>query len=300
MGRLSTTNNVGKILRRYIILCSAIFFLLHPAFNSAHALPEIDGVVSGDVEFSRPNDQTLNINASNKAIINYKSFDIGENESVIVNLPDATSEILNRAVGASASSILGSLSCNGVFLLVNPNGIVFGPNANVDVQGLIASTRDITNSDFLSSQYRFEKLSKDQLDTLLVNRGTINIRQGGFGVLIAGAVESSGTIICPLGTVAMAGADKVTLNIAGNGSISIAIDKAVASTIVDAQGKPITSQLKNTGRIEANGGVVLLKAEALPGIFEKAINLEGYVRADRLEGKDGTVKLVSSGKVVVN
>jgi len=274
--------------------------LLLISATCAFALPEPEEVVSGTAEFSYPDNTTLNINASDRAIINYRSFDIRENESVIINLPDVNNAILNRVLGDKASDILGNLTCNGIFVLVNRNGIYFGPKANIDVGGLIASTRDITNSDFLDSKYVFGKMSGEQLDSLLLNAGTINIRRGGFGVLIAGAVENQGTIISYVGTVAMAAGDMVRLDISGNRLISLAIDQPTASTIVDRNGNPVTDQLKNTGTINADGGMVLLKAESITDVFRKVINLDGYIKADRLENHDGEVRIVSNGNVSIN
>jgi filamentous hemagglutinin family protein len=125
------------------------------ASGTSFSLPEVENVESGQAQIQYPDAATLNINASDKAIINYKSFDIKENESVMINLPAVDNEILNRVLGDQASSILGKLTCNGIFIIVNKNGIYFGPGANVDVAGLIASTRDITNSDFLDSKHIF-------------------------------------------------------------------------------------------------------------------------------------------------
>ncbi|MDI6758981.1 MAG: filamentous hemagglutinin N-terminal domain-containing protein, partial [Candidatus Omnitrophota bacterium] len=288
-------------LKRLLIgLLSMAIFVFFPTSHGVFALPEQGEVVSGEAEFHYVDSATLKINASHKAIINYKSFDIRQNESVIITLPDIKAEILNRVIGSAASQLLGSLTSNGIFFLVNPNGISVGENAQIQTGGLILSTRDITDSNFLNSKYIFEKMSKDQLDMLLLNKGQINITDGGFGVLIAGAVENQGTIVCPVGTIATAAGDLVKLDIAGEGMISIAIDKSTADSVYDYAGKPVTDQIKNTGTMQANGGIVILKAEALPGIFEKAINLEGCVKAEKLEGKNGKIILASSSKIAIN
>ncbi|MFC1804862.1 filamentous hemagglutinin N-terminal domain-containing protein, partial [Candidatus Omnitrophota bacterium] len=206
----------------------------------------------------------------------------------------------NRVTGTDPSDILGSLTCNGLFALVNENGITFGPQANLDVGSMIASTRDITDSDFLAANYLFNRLSEDQVDALLLNQGVINVRSGGFGILIAGAIENRGVIAAPVGTIAMAAGDMVRVDISAGGVISVAIDKATASTILDEDGKPITDQIKSTGTIEADGGVVMLKAESATDVFTKAINLEGYVRADTVEEQNGVIKIISSGKIQIN
>jgi len=264
-------------------------------FNS-YPLPSIEEVVSGDASVTYTYPNTMVINASNDAIVNYSSFDIGVNEKVVVNLPSVNSEMLNRVLGGSASQLLGGLSCNGVFILVNSAGIYVGPSANIDVGSLILSTRDINNADFLSGNHMFQKITEDQAEMLLLNEGNIKIHDGGFGVLIAGAVENKGIITAPIGKIVLASGDCVRLDISGGGLISIAIDEGVASSILDYDDNPITDQIKNSGVVEAAGGVVILKAESIGEIFEQAINLQGIARASTINiDTDGNV--VSLGTV---
>jgi len=137
-------------------------------------------------------------------------------------------------------------------------------------------------------------------DLLLLNEGDITIKEGGFGVLIAGAVENSGRIVVPAGKAVLAGGDAVRLNMSGDGLISVTIDKATASTIVDVAGNPVTEQVSNSWDIEADRGMVILKAESAAGIFEKAINLDGFTSAVKVQEQGGVVSLVSSGKIEVN
>ncbi len=278
-----------------ILLLAGLILLLgaRPAF----CLPQGATVKNGTATFSNPNENTLEINASNKAIINYQSFDVAKNETVIINLPSINNSVLNRVLGSSASQILGSVVCNGIFIIINEKGIFFGPNSNINVGSLIASTRDISDTDFMNSNYIFSRLSKDQMDALILNQGQINISDGGFGIMIAGGIENAGTIAAKVGTIALAAGEMVHVDISPAGRVSVAIDKAQAKQVLDHQGKPITDQIKNTGTLTADGGVVLFKASSVGGIFEKAINLEGYVKADKFDGKSGLVKVVTSGDV---
>ncbi|MGB2879301.1 MAG: GLUG motif-containing protein [Candidatus Omnitrophota bacterium] len=287
----------SKAVTTIIFSVCAIFFA---GVACVHPLPEVDEVVSGEAEIKITDSQTMNIDAANHTIINYTSFNINENEKVYINLPSRDSDILNRVTGKTPSYILGDLYCNGVCILVNASGIYVGQNANIDAAGLVLSTRDITDSDFISGNYVFKKLSDEQLDMLLLNEGTIKIHDGGFGVLIAGAVENRGTIICPAGKIVLAGGDAIKLDIAGNGLISVAILEETASKILDYEGNPITDQIKNSGRLEANGGTVILKAESVTDIFQCAINLEGFVMANKVEEKDGKICLVADSEVKLN
>jgi filamentous hemagglutinin family protein len=287
-----------KALRKITKLSFLTYIVSLFVPHSAFCLPQIDKVVSGSADVSRPNGSTLQINATDKTIINYKSFDIGKNESVIFNLPRRTSEILNRVISGTYSSIVGTLKSNGIVFLINGNGLVFGPTADVHVAGLVASTRDISNGDFLSSKYNFRKTNKNgkDRDSVLLNEGKINVANNGFAVFVAGAIENKGAIACPVGRVAMAAGDAVRIGLPGDGNVSVTVDRKTAGTVYDTNGKPVTDQIKNTGNINADGGVVLLKSESLPDILSKAVNMDGVVRADKTKRNGGAVELVSNKK----
>jgi len=277
------------------------FILLIFGAITVYSLPQVDEVIQGNVKVKTPNASTLKIKSnSNKAIINYSSFDIQENEKVIMKMPSSKAQVLNRVVGKDSSDILGSLSSNGLFILVNERGIYIGPNARIDASSLILSTRDINNNDFMSDNYVFKRLSNDALDRLLRNDGLINIQDGGFGVLIAGAIENKGAIVAKVGKIVLASGDAVKLELSADGLISVAIEEAVASTIVDFEGNPVTDQIKNTGTIQADGSTVILNAKSLPDIFEKTINLEGVVRAVKVDNRDGIVQILSPSDVTIN
>jgi filamentous hemagglutinin family protein len=223
-----------KLLKSGLLLVSCfIFALASLAIQPCFSLPEKDEVVSGKAEFQLTNPTTLTINADHNTIINYKSFDIMANETVIINLPDSSGAILNRVTGPTASQILGNLNCNGTFVLVNTNGINFGPNANVNVGSMIASTRDITNSNFLNARYVFERTSQDAKDSLILNQGFIKARDGGFVVLAGGAVENRGMIIANIGTITLAAGDMITVSTTVDGMISVIIDRETAQRILD-------------------------------------------------------------------
>ncbi len=216
--------------RGFLKISVVAFAIIIAGAISVYGLPTVQEVVSGDVEISTQ-DSTMTINASNNAIINFNSFDILQNEAVYVTLPSMDSQVLSRVTGGNMTNIMGLLDCNGTFYLVNTSGINIGENAVINAGSLVLSTRDITDSNFINGQYLFEKMSKEQQDMLLLNRGQINITEGGFGVLIAGAVENQGIITAPAGKIVLAGGDAIKLDISGRGLISVAILEGTASKI---------------------------------------------------------------------
>ena len=134
----------------FFIVCFFLFAMIFAAVEYAYPLPEIEKIVSGEVSVEIKDQNTMHIQASDRSIINYSSFDIMHNESVHVTLPSFDSSILNRVVENNPSELIGDLHCNGIFILVNESGIYVGPEANIDAGSLVFSTRDIDNADFLN------------------------------------------------------------------------------------------------------------------------------------------------------
>ena len=67
----------------------------------------------------------------------FKEFNINNGQSVYFSNPSGIENILTRVTGGNASNILGTLGVDGAanLFLINPNGIIFGENARLDVQG---------------------------------------------------------------------------------------------------------------------------------------------------------------------
>ena len=132
--------------------------------SSAHAqtppvLPSGGQVVAGQATINAPsgiNGNTLLIQQqSQNAAINWQSFNIGAGAAVNFAQPSASSITLNRVLGQNPSSILGNLTANGQIFILNPNGVLFGKGAQVNVGGLIASTLSLSNENFMAGRYAF-------------------------------------------------------------------------------------------------------------------------------------------------
>src|SRR3546814_20299973 len=79
--------------------------------------------------------------ASDRAIVNWQSFSIGDGNRVDIRQPDARSVLPNRVTGETTSTISGSLNANGPVFLINPNGIQTTPTGTVRAQRLSPRTR---------------------------------------------------------------------------------------------------------------------------------------------------------------
>ena len=129
----------------------------HPGLPSqAWALPNEGQVAGGSAAISRPTAQTLHIaQTTEKAIVDWKNFNIAADELVKFVQPNAGSIALNRVVGGDPSVIMGRLLANGRVFLINPNGILFGSSAVVNTAGLLATTFNVTDADFLAGKVHF-------------------------------------------------------------------------------------------------------------------------------------------------
>ena len=265
-----------------------------------YALPAGYQVEVGQATFNQDGN-TLNITASDNSIIQYQSFNIALDETVNITLPSIDSFSLNRVMGGEMTEIFGNLFANGNLILVNNVGFHFGSTANVDVGGLIASTHNISNADFLAGNYLFSGVEGAMESSMasILNEGVISTRDGGIAVLIADAIENRGTLEAPIGTVALAAGNQVSIGLSGDGLISLIIDEATAKEILDKDGNAITEQIKNSGSLL--GGKVLLNAQGIDEVFEKSINLDGFVSIDSaIVHEDGVVELISSGDMDVS
>ncbi len=246
---------------------------------AANALPAGGQVVAGQAVISQTGN-TLNITQStDKAILNWQSFNIGANAAVNFAQPGASSVALNRVTGVDPSAIYGSLKANGQVFLVNPNGVLFGPGAQVDVAGLVASTLNIRNEDFLAGNYRF---TRDGATGSVVNQGGL---VGKYIALLAPEVRNEGAIAARMGTVALAGGEAVTLAITGQRLVNVEVERAAIDTLIE-----------NRHLIQVDQGTVVMSAQSARELLGRVVNT-GSVMADGITTDGGVIRL-SASKVI--
>ncbi|MDF3163788.1 YDG domain-containing protein [Pseudomonas proteolytica] len=255
--------------------------ILVPASALASGLPTGGQVVLGNGQILTPDQQQMVINqTTQKLAIDWQSFNIGADKKVTFVQPGKDSVALNRVVGSDGSKIMGQLNANGQVFLVNPNGVLFGKGSSVDVGGLVASTLDITNSDFAAGNYKFQgKGSADNAS--VVNQGTLKAGDGGAVALLGGTVSNQGVIAAKLGSVALAAGNKVTLDFAGDGLLNVQVDEATKNALVE-----------NRQLIQADGGQVIMTAKASDALLQTVVNNTGVIEAHTLGKKGGKIVLL--------
>jgi len=246
--------------------------------STSWALPTGEQLVAGQATVSTPDTHLMHIDqSSQKAIIHWQNFSVQQHDTVNIQQPNANAALLNRVVGQDASQIQGKINANGQVYIVNPNGVVFGKTAQVDVGGLVATTHNIKDADFMAGKNHF---TQDGATGVVENHGTIKTPDGGVVALIGEKVTNTGTINTPKGTTALAAGKTVDLDFQGDGLVEVKVSEAA-----------LNAQITNKGAIQADGGRVVLTAKAAGQLIDTVINQEGVIRAQGLVERNGEIIL---------
>lgn len=245
---------------------------------AVHAAPQGGTITAGQGSIGPSGGTTTTTihQASQRLAIEWQSFGIDANETVRFVQPGRGAIALNRVTGGNASEILGRLEANGQVFLLNPSGVLFGRGAQVNVGGLLASTLDMSDTDFLAGRHVLRGNGG-----VVRNEGSIRAADGGYIALVGRQVHNTGTLVADKGTVALAAGAQATLDFAGDGLLRLAVDRGTLDALV-----------RNGGVVQADGGTALLTARAADALAGTVVNNTGIVRARTLENRAGVVKLL--------
>ena len=273
--KVSSCSHATGLGARFALKALSVSLLLSFGAN-LYALPTGGVVAAGSASISSTALTSTITQSSQNAAINWQGFNIASGEAVRFAQPNSNSVMLNRVLGSDPSAIFGSLSANGKVFLVNPNGILFGQGASVNVAGLVASTLNIADSDFMAGNYKFSGSGSGAV----VNQGSIQA-DGGFVALLGASVSNEGVILAKLGTVALAAGNAITLDLAGDGLLNVTVNQGAINALV-----------QNGGLIQADGGQVLLSARSAGNLLQSAVNNTGVIQAQTIENHGGTIRLL--------
>ncbi len=281
---------MSKFHKRYSLVAHLLIFLQIVCPTYLFALPSDGQVVGGDAVIQQPSPNELVIQqSSDKTILHWEDFSIQSHEGVEFKQPSSSSTALNRVQGSKVSEILGRLSANGNIFLINPNGIIFGQSSRVDVNGLVASTSDIHDDDFMAGRYNFNIPSPK--NAFVVNKGQITAAEAGLVALVAPGVDNSGVIQAKLGKVTLASGEVFTVDLYGDELIQLEVDSEVAQQVIGPDGTPLKALVNNSGEIYAEAGTVILEAQAAKGIVDQVINNDGIIDVQSIQEEEGVIVL---------
>ena len=161
---------------------------------------------------------------NNNLFHSFKEFNVNPNQKVYFSNPDNITNILTRVTGSNASKIFGTLGVNGNanLFLINPNGIIFGSNAKLDIKGSFSAT---TAESIFIDNYEFSAVNPNQTPLLKINltpglqygkinpqseienQGNLKVGEGKDLTLLGGKVNHTGLLIAPGGKVELSGED---------------------------------------------------------------------------------------------
>lgn len=272
-----------KFVDSFVGALSLGFICVTSAFADpvGDALPVGGSVSQGSASIDQQANQMIIQQLTDKAVINWREFDIGADANINVIQPNSSSVLLNRVVGNNPSRIFGSLTANGQVVLVNPNGIVFGQDGSVSASAFTASTLGISDEDFMSGNYRY--LANDSQGKIL-NQGTI-ASKGGYVALLGASVTNDGKIVTQQGNVYMGSAKAITMPISNSGRIRMELDpSSINAAVVNTE----------NGVILTSGGQVLLQASALNDALATAsVTHAGTIDTQAAQG--GNVSILAHG-----
>jgi filamentous hemagglutinin family protein len=263
-------SEAGNLVKRNRLRFKPIAITLACCFSlNAQANPIGAQVANGTASFNQSGN-LLTITNSPSAIINWQSFSIGSGETTRFIQQSASSSVLNRVVGADPSALLGTLTSNGRVFLINPAGILVGQGANINVPGFVASTLNLSDSNFLAGKLNFDATPNAGA---IQNNGTITTPEGGSVYLIAPQVTNNGIITTPKGETILAAGNTVQL--------------------MDTGTPGVTVQITGSGNTATNLGQIIADSGRI-GMVGALVNNSGTISANSLVSQGGKVFLIAT------
>ena len=260
-----------KGLFQLLLGCVSCVFTLTVLAN-----PSLNNIGAGNVTITQTPNTTTIEQSSSRAILNWNNFNIAKGQRTSFYQPFGGVALNRINANQGASQIYGTLTATGQIILVNSAGIYFGPSSYVNVGGMIATTSDISNKNFLGGNYIFQSTVTNPGS--IVNEGTIIAANHGLVALVGSDVTNNGLIKANLGQVLLASGNDYTMSFDGNNLINFTIGKASAN-----------SNVTNNGRLIADGGQIEVTAAAAQGTLDNIINMNGVAEAKSIGEQNGDI-----------
>jgi len=254
--------------------------------------PQGGEVISGAGSIHRPDTHSTVVHQQSQTLsLNWQSINLSADELLQFEQPNSQASALNYILDQRPSEILGKVEANGRVFLMNPNGIIFGESARINVGSLIAGSFNINNNSVTDSvEFNFSTGNG-----LVENAGEIITANGGSVALVGKTVSNSGTITARLGKIHLLSADSATLSFDRDGLIQFSVPRKSLENYSDSE-----SAINNNGILMANGGYVVLEAHAENTVYNNVINNTGLIQANRISNEGGVIRLEGWGGNVIH
>ena len=292
--------NIHALIHKYYIevciLLLALGAALSPSLSNAEPTGGVVKSGSGSINSTADTGAkvtTVNQTSSLPLVIHWDSFNVGLNETVNFVQPSDASLVFNRILDSQGSQILGKMNANGNVWLINPNGLFFGKDAQVNVGGLVASALDAASPEgYLIFASRFTGNSTATVE----NQGLINAsfknpseygtNKDSYVALLGHHVKNTGSITtAESGTVALVAGSNIQLTFSGNHLISLSVDQ-----------NQLNAMALNGGLMQADGGRLVLTAGAANSALASVVNNTGVMQAKTTTISKGRIVLSSATK----
>lgn len=277
----------------YRIECCLVFIVAALISTPCFSAPVGGEVTSGNGAIQTLNDTTTVVTQeSNSLSINWQSLNLSADELLRFEQPTSQSSALNTILDQQPTEIFGRIDANGRVFLMNPNGIIFGESARINVGAFAAGSFTIDENSFDGNGgFRFNTGTG-----LVENAGKISTNEdGGSIALIGQTVSNSGEINARLGKIHLLSADAATLSFDADGLIQFSVSK---DTLENALGSD--SAVNNNGDLRADGGYVVLEARAARNVYANVVNNDGLIQANSISNKGGVIRLEGIGGNIIN
>ena len=239
---------------------------------SSQANPVAPTVSQGSASFTSQGSH-FTVQTSDRAFINWQSFNIGLGETTSFLQPSSSSIVWNQIHDSNPSQILGNLNANGYVFLQNSSGFFIGGQASISAHGLIMTTAPIPMPD-LSGGGGPWNFNAPPPTASIINYGQINLGKGGSAFLIAHNVENHGNITAPQGEIGLYAGKQVLISDRPDG-------RGLSAKVTLPEGS-----VDNSGRLIADAGTIAMHAQV--------VNQGGLIQANSVREVNGTIELVAS------
>jgi len=257
---------LGRVLLSALILGGATVTPI------AYGLPTQGVVSAGTASVTAEGPQLSVRQVTPSVVIDWKTFGVGDGETVRFIQPNVMSTAVNRVASGDPSLIAGQIIANGRIVLINSSGILFSSTSRVDVGGLIASTLSLVNGDLSGGALVLE----GDTPAAVINRGRINIQDGGILAFVGTQVKNFGEINAPNGQIAFLAGNRIRLETGG--LLAFEIGQGV-----------IEAMIEQGGIVRATGGRILLAAQTFSEMVKSVINMSGITEGGIVRIEDGAV-----------